>query len=90
MIGNSLTSANRAMFWIVFKWDMQKFRKSIPKQKINKIKPLMPIVYLFGDGFSLRASMPGFTYPWIYRIEKRIFDTNRSSMFCLIVLEKVK
>jgi SAM-dependent methyltransferase len=85
-----LSGANQALPWNVFQRDRLIFEDQFPDLKIVKTNPIMPLTYLLGGGFSHRASLPGFTYQLIRRLEKGLFDDDKAGMFCLIVLEKTK
>jgi SAM-dependent methyltransferase len=85
-----LSGANQALPWNVFQRDRLIFEEKCPGLKIIKTKPIMPLTYLLGGGFSHRASLPGFAYQLIRHLEKGLFVGGRAGMFCLIVLEKIK
>lgn len=83
-----LSGANQALPWIVFNRDRQRFEEMYEDLRIVKIQPFMPVAYLLSGGFSNKISMPGFAYDFCRRIEKKYFNRQKRSMFCLIVLEK--
>jgi SAM-dependent methyltransferase len=85
-----LSGANQALPWNVFHRDRSIFQEKFPNLKIVSIQPMMPITYIMGGGFSLRASLPGFTYPIIRWIESKLIDEEMTGMFCLVVLERIK
>ena len=88
-INGPLSGANGALPWIIFQRDEQVFTLKFPNLKIKKIQPLMPFVYIFSGGVSLRSLCPGFTYP-IIRLVERLLPRNLFSMFAFIIIEKIE
>ena len=85
-----LSGANQALPWIVFKRDRKRFEQKFPYIRIVNIDPIMPTTYIFGGGFSMLASFPGFLYPVVRKLEKMLLRPDKTGMFALIVLEKIK
>ena len=85
-----LTGANQALPWIVFDRDRSQFAEKFSNMSIVQVQPIMPLTYILGGGFSHRISFPEFTYPLFSNIEKKLLDPDRTGMFALIVVEKIK
>ena len=61
--GGPLSSANGALPWIVFARDRMTFEREFPQWTVEEIAPGMPLRYLLSGGVSLRALMPGWSFP---------------------------
>jgi len=85
--GGPLSSANGALPWIVFERDRAKFIAANPTLEILTIEPLMPMSYLASGGVSMRSVVPGFAYPAIRFLERRILH-ERGAMFALIEVRR--
>ena len=86
-----LSRANGALPWILFERDRGRLMNVVPKWRIARRTPLMPIAYLLSGGVSFRSLAPGRAYPWVRRVE-RLFELagTQSAMFAHILLERVE
>lgn len=85
-----LSGANQALPWIVFERDVQIFKQRYQNLSIRKKQIFMPLAYLLGGGFSLRAALPGFLYPLVRKIEQNQMQSEKTGMFALLAIEKTK
>ncbi len=59
-----LSGANGALPWILFARDRRQFEREFPAWRVRSVRPCMPFRYLLSGGASLRALMPGWSYPF--------------------------
>lgn len=84
-----LSSANGAIPWIVFVRDRVIFESEFPDLHIEQIRPFLPFRYLVSGGISMRALVPGFTYPFWVRLEQMIeSQMPRLAMFAFVSLQR--
>ena len=83
-----LSGANGALPWIVFNRDRANFNKNFPKLKIIAIEPMMPFIYLFSGGVSMRSLLPSSTYNFIRYLEN-FLDEKKWGMFAFIEIEHI-
>jgi hypothetical protein len=82
-----LSSANGALPWIVLARDRVAFEREFPTWEIEKIEPLMPLVYLLSGGMSMRGLMPAWSYRFWVAVERGLSRFRyQIGMFALIVL----
>jgi len=81
-----LSGANPALPWIIFQRDRSEFRKKYPELNLGELRLLMPFVYLFSGGVSMRQLTPGSLYKLFRGIESPF--TKIASMFAFIVITK--
>lgn len=84
-----LSGANGALPWIVFQRDREKFIGTFKRLSLLNVSPMMPLLYLFSGGVSMRPLIPDSLFNLMKRIDlffKSIFKG--SAMFALIVIEK--
>ena len=84
-----LSGANGALPWIVFQRDREKFIGKFKQLSLLNVLPIMPLLYLFSGGVSMRPLIPDFLFNLMKSIDvffKRIFRS--SAMFALIVVQK--
>jgi SAM-dependent methyltransferase len=86
-ITGPLSGANGALPWILFERDRKIFSRRFPEWKISGITPMMPLVYLFSGGISLRSILPARTYPLIRQGESLLGIEKKAAMFALIILD---
>lgn len=90
-LSGPLSGSNMALPYIVFKRDINKFKKEFPKLRVNKIIPHTPFSYLFTGGFSRKPFLPDLIIRWIYYLENKIAAlSNNLAMFVTIEVEKVE
>ncbi len=82
---------NGALPWIVFQRDREIFFKTFKKLSLINISPMMPLLYLFSGGVSMRPLNPGNNF--IFNVMKSVdFFFMRlfrgAAMFALIVVQK--
>lgn len=83
-----LSDANGAVPWIVFVRDRERFASEFPALKLTRLKPIMPFNYLLSGGASMRALVPGASYPLFAAIDKLTSPIHRLlGMFAVITLE---
>jgi SAM-dependent methyltransferase len=88
-VEHPLSGANGALPWIVFQRDKGIFENEFHHWQINKIKPIMPFLYLASGGISSKEILPGFFYEPIKFIEKMISPINKKiAMFALIAIQR--
>jgi len=85
--GGPLSGANGAIPWMVFERDRAQFSASYPALEIVSIEGLMPLSYLASGGVSMRSLAPGFSYPAMRGLERRILR-ERGAMFALIEVHR--
>ena len=82
-----LSGANGALPWIIFQRDRERFAAEFPCWTIRSVTPQMPLRYLLSGGVSLRALMPGWSFPLWREAEMRLEPwMDRLAMFARIVL----
>jgi SAM-dependent methyltransferase len=84
--GGPLSGANGAIPWIIFSRERKTFERTFPQLSIDLIQPMMPVVYLFSGGVSLKSLMPGFSYATWRWLERKI--QAKTGMFALVVIKK--
>ena len=85
----TLSAANGALPWILFRRDRERFRKEFPSLRIEKIKCHTPFRYLASGGLSTRQLLPSFAYPVVKGIEFLLAPWNTVlGMFMSVVLVK--
>ena len=67
-----LSGANGALPWIVFERDHNIFAERFPEWEIQSIRLNLPLRYLLSGGVSLRALMPGWSFPFWRGLEGRL------------------
>ncbi len=84
-----LSGANGALPWIIFARDRGRFERDFPMWRIEKVEPMMPLVYLLSGGVSLRSLVPAWSYPFWKAIEWTIAGfRGQLGLFALIVLRR--
>jgi SAM-dependent methyltransferase len=84
-----LSSANGALPWIVFARDRATFEREFPQWTVEEIQPGMPLRYLLSGGISLRALMPGWSFPAWRRVERLMLPLmDDIAMFATITLRR--
>ena len=87
--GGPLSSANGALPWIVFARDRERLQREHPQWRLRAVVPVTPFSYLLAGGISLRAAMPGFTYPAWALLERALAPLGGAlAMFAHVVLER--
>ena len=85
-----LSGANGALPWILFERDRARFEREFPQWRVERVTPMMPVVYLFSGGVSLRSFLPGWIFRPIRGVEQALAGWNRHvGMFAQIVLRRV-
>ena len=84
----TLSDANGALPWIVFKRDKNRFEALFPDLRIEQISPMMPLSYILSGGISMRAFLPGWSFDFIRSLEKMTVEKSMA-MFVSIVITKV-
>ncbi len=84
-----LSSANGALPWIVFHRDIDRFIKDFYRFSIIKIEPIMPLLYLFSGGISMRPIMHEKCFGFAKTVDSLFYKVfNHSAMFVFIVIKK--
>ena len=84
-----LSGANGALAWMIFGRDKGKFESMFPAWQIERVELMLPFAYLLSGGVSLRRLMPGWTFGFWRRIERRLDPWSEAlAMFAHIVLRK--
>lgn len=84
-----LSGANGALPWIVFQRDREIFFKTFKKLSLVNISPMMPLLYLFSGGVSMRPLIPNTLFNLMKSVDfffMRLF--RGAAMFALIVVQK--
>lgn len=68
--GGPLSDSNQALPWIVFKRDVEIFKRKFPHLQINYTKLHTPFRYVLSGGLSKKQLVPDFLYPAILGMEK--------------------
>lgn len=68
--GGPLSDSNQALPWIVFKRDVEIFKRKFPNLQINYTKLHTPFRYLFSGGLSKKQLVPDFLYSALLGMEK--------------------
>ena len=84
-VGGPLSIANGALPWMILVRDQDRFAQEHPQWQVQTLTPLMPFTYLVSGGLSLRALLPGFTYPLLRWLEQHLGEA-RWGMFAQICL----
>lgn len=85
--GGTLSHANSALPWIVFKRDREKCKQEFPEWKIHEIELHSPFCYILSGGVSFTSSMPGCLFKMCQRIEDSLKPWMHSwAMFAKVVL----
>jgi SAM-dependent methyltransferase len=84
--GEPMQTANGALPWIVFNRDVVRFQSRFPELRVERVEPLMPLVYLLSGGLTRLSLQPGWCYPFWRRLERRF--ERRCAMFAFIVLRR--
>jgi SAM-dependent methyltransferase len=84
--GDPMQTANGALPWIVFDRDAAQIQSRFPELRVERLEPLMPLVYLLSGGLTWLSLQPGWCYPFWRRLERR-FEP-RCAMFAFIVLRR--
>lgn len=88
--GGPLSQANSALPWIIFKRDLDRFRKEFCELRIISIKLHTPFMYLLSGGISYRNMVPESFYPIIKKLENKMNPFMQSwAMFATVILEKI-
>lgn len=84
-----LSGANGALPWILFERDRARFEREFPDWRVERVTPMMPVVYLLSGGVSLRSFLPGWSFGPIRGVERALAGWNRHvGMFAHIVLRR--
>ena len=84
-----LSGANGALPWIVFARDRAGFEREFPMWQIEKIEPMMPLLYLLSGGVSMRSLMPAWSFRLWTAVEQGLAGFRwQLGMFALIVLRR--
>ena len=84
-----LSGANSAIPWIIFERDRRQFEQEFPGWRIERITPMMPLVYVLSGGVSLRSFAPGWSLGAIRGLEHVVARWNRQlAMFAHIVVRR--
>ncbi len=83
-----LSGANGALPWIIFQRDRERFEREFPGWRIETIRPMMPLMYLWSGGVSLRAVVPGWAWRPLDAVDRMLGPSR--GMFALIVLRRVE
>ena len=84
-----LTDANGALPWIVFKRDLQLFKKLFPNLELSQFSNFSPLLYNLSGGLSLPQMLPSSFLNTIKLIENKIrLLNNLFGMFTKIVVRK--
>ncbi len=84
-----LSGANQALPWVVFKRDFTRFSKEFPDLTITKMRPTMPLRYIFSGGFAYRGIMPAWSYCFWHGFEKLLEPLmEKLAMFAEITITK--
>jgi SAM-dependent methyltransferase len=87
--GGPLSGANGALPWIVFARDRAIFEREFPMWQIEKIEPMMPLVYLLSGGVSMRSLMPAWSFPMWSAVEQALAGFRwKLGMIAMIVLRR--
>jgi SAM-dependent methyltransferase len=85
-----LSEANGAFPWILFSRDRDLFSKEFPAWTIDRLQPIMPLLYLLSGGFTTFISPPAWSYPAFQAFEKILSPLNPLiAMFALIRLRHI-
>jgi hypothetical protein len=85
-----LSGANGALPWIMFERDRRQFEREFPAWRIERVTPMMPVVYILSGGVSLRSLVPGWSFAPIRALERALAPWRRQlAMFALIVLRRL-
>ncbi|KKQ51490.1 MAG: type 11 methyltransferase [Candidatus Woesebacteria bacterium GW2011_GWA1_39_21b] len=88
-IKGSLSGANGALPWIIFRRDRSSFENKFPKLNLTTFEPHTPIRYLISGGFTLPQILPNFLYRFVLSFETLLSPLNGIlAMFVTIVLTK--
>lgn len=85
---NSMSDANQALSWIIFKRDREKFYSLFPELRITNTKYLPWCTYLVSGGVTRKPFIPRFMYPLAYFADKLNYLYPLFSIHWLIVLRK--
>jgi SAM-dependent methyltransferase len=84
-----LSGANGALPWVVLERDRAVFEREFAVWRIERIEPMMPLLYLLSGGVSLRSLVPAWSFRWWKGVEQALGPFRPwSGMFALIVLRK--
>jgi SAM-dependent methyltransferase len=84
-----LSGANGALPWILFERDRQRFERECRDWRVERVTPMMPVVYLLSGGVSLRSLLPGWSFEPIRGVERALAGWNRYvAMFAHVVLRR--
>ena len=85
-----MSGANGALPWIVFERDFDKFKRSFPSLRLEKIKYHTPFMYLISGGVSFKQIFPNFSYSIFRTFDKLLLSVNKQiSMFTTIIIKKI-
>ena len=85
-----MSGANGALPWIVFERDFDKFKRSFPLLRLEKIRYHTPFMYLISGGVSFKQVFPNFFYSIFRSVDKLLPYINRQiSMFTTITVKKI-
>jgi SAM-dependent methyltransferase len=84
-----LSGANGAIPWIVFRRDLERFRRLFPELELAAVEPFMPLRYLLSGGVSMRALAPGWSFGLAKALEAILLPwRDRLAMFAFIQLNR--
>lgn len=82
-----LSNANDALPWIIFHRDKSRYVREFPEWELVTVDPIMPFCYLLSGGVSMRSLMPGWTFGFWQRVEKRFLPRKEKwALFVRIAL----
>ena len=65
-----LSGANGALPWILFRRDVEQFRREFPQWQVEAVRPFMPFRYIVSGGVTMRGFMPRATFGAWHRFEE--------------------